>query len=52
MSVATPARPKTGASVSVPSVRPAMPLQIYISGKLSFDDRRARHFECDRQDVT
>jgi branched-chain amino acid aminotransferase len=34
MSVATPARPKTGASVSVPSARPAMPLQIYISGKL------------------
>src|SRR5688572_22041393 len=34
MSVATPARPTTGASVSVPNVRPAMPLQIYISGKL------------------
>ena len=33
MSVATPPRPITGASVSVPSVRP-MPLQIYISGKL------------------
>lgn len=34
MSVATPARPQTGVSVSVPSVPPAMPLQIYISGKL------------------
>jgi branched-chain amino acid aminotransferase len=34
MSVATPARPTTGASVSVPSVRPAMPFQIYINGKL------------------